>query len=79
MAIYLSSGSEVAFAPVSAFKLLSIAPKRSYGTIKRLGLALKIRENWYQKCVSVTSYPEVCKWMQGRVGDLGVSETRSNE
>ncbi len=64
----------VAFAPISVFELLSAAEPCSYGTTKRLGLALKIRENWFQKCVSITGYPELCKWMQGRTGDLGVSE-----
>ncbi len=64
----------VAFAPLEVFEMLKNAPKVSYNTLKDAGISLKLRENFYQRCVEVSHYPEVCKFMQGRIGDLGVSE-----
>jgi len=64
----------VAFSPLEVFEMLRNAARVSYNTLKEVGLALKLRENFYQRCTEVSHYPEVCKFLQGRLGDLGVSE-----
>jgi len=64
----------VAFAPLDAFELLKRTEPINYDYIKKIGLARKIREHWFQRCVSISGYPQLCSWMQGRVSSLGVSE-----
>ncbi len=62
------------FAPLDVFEALANARRLSYEHLKDMGLAKILRKNFYQRCIRVTKYPELCKFMQGRVSELGVSE-----